>query len=74
MTNKQDGGKFKSKRKNAKQADDTKESSLDLCSQVNNDDEKTCSLTSDHTCGVSGITDTKSVKSRLAPYKNRDLS
>ena len=49
LTDNQDGSRFKPRRKNAKQSDDSKESSLDLCSQASDEGTEMCSLASDHT-------------------------
>lgn len=52
LTDKQDGSKFKPKRKNAKQSKGAKTKSPDLCSQASDEGKDVCSLVSDHTCGV----------------------
>ena len=49
LTDKQDGIKFKPKRKNAKSSNDSKSESLDLCSQASDEGTEMCSHACDHT-------------------------
>ncbi|MBF2440926.1 recombinase family protein [Listeria seeligeri] len=49
LTDSQDGGKFKPKRKNAKKSKGVDITNPDLCSQASDEDSKMCSLASDHT-------------------------
>lgn len=51
LKNEQNGNKFKPKRKNAKQSDDSLESSPDLCSQASDEVNPLYPHTCDHTCG-----------------------
>ncbi|MGI2732719.1 recombinase family protein [Bacillus cytotoxicus] len=54
LTDSQDGGKFKPKRKNTKKSKDVDITNPDLCSQASDEDSKMCSLACEHTCGECG--------------------